>query len=518
MMNKRQYKSFSIFGGVLFWIVILLAGCAEVKNHNAGSINEDVDKKATLAFPWSPSNLDPHGNDNWEVMRSGTAETLVKLNEELEPTPWLAKGWKQENELTWIFELESNVRFHNGKKMDAASVKESLLRSLQKNQRTKDLLQVESIEVLTQNELKIVTKQPNAALISHLADPSTIIVDVTSIEGKDNYPALTGPFTFKKFNKGESLVVQRYKDYWGKQALLSEITIKFIPDGNTRLMALQSGDVDAATDISIDSIPLLEQDKEIDVLTAPSLRTHMLMFNMKSPLLKELANRKVINMSIPRGDIVSSVMNEQGEEANGPFPAILPFAKVEEMKENQTIDQLIKQEDWKKNKDGILERQGKPFEVKMLTFPQRPELSVMAETIQNELLKIGIKVNIQQVENIDDALANDSWDLSMYSMLTAHTGEPQYFLNIFYKSTSESNVSHYASSSLDSLIDQLNKTTDSKTRNQLAIHIQEIIIKDIPQSFIVNPKTVFGVRNGVKGFSPSPIEYYYIHSQIDING
>lgn len=515
MIKKRQYKWFSM--GVLFGIVFLLAGCAEVKNNNEGSLNEDMDKKATLAFPWSPASLDPHGGNSWEVMRAGTAETLVKINEELEPTPWLAKEWKQENESTWIFELESNVSFHNGKRMDAASVKESLLRSLQKNQRAKDLLQVESIEVLGPNELKIVTKQPNAALIAHLADPSTIIVDVNSIEGKDNYPALTGPFTFKEFNKDEALVVQRYEDYWGKQALLSEITIKFISDGNTRLMALQSGDVDAATDIPIDSIPLLEKDKEIDTLTAPSLRTHMLMFNIQSPLFKELANRKVIDMSIPREAIVRSVMNEQGAEANSPFPAILPFGKVGEMKETQTVDQLIKQEGWKKNKDGILEKQGKPFEVKLLTFPQRPELTIMAETIQNELLKLGIKVSIRQVENIDDALANDSWDISMYSMLTAHTGDPQYFLNIFYQSNSESNVSHYVSSSLERLIDQLNQTTDSTIRNQLAIQIQEIIKRDLPQSFIVHPKTVFGVRNGVKGFSPNPIEYYYIHSQIDIN-
>ena len=42
-----------------------------------------------------------------------------------------------------------------------------------------------------------------------------------------------------------------------------------------------------------------------------------------------------------------------------------------------------------------------------------------------------MKVNIRQVENIDDTLVNEDWDLSMYSMLTAHTGDPQYFLEIF---------------------------------------------------------------------------------------
>ncbi|QGQ45686.1 ABC transporter substrate-binding protein [Metabacillus sediminilitoris] len=515
-MVKNSHQKYALVFWMVFCSLILsLAGCAGVEKE--GAVVTASDKKVTLAFPWSPQSLDPHGSDSWEIMRSGMGETLVKLNEELKPTPWLAKEWKQENETTWVFKLEDNVSFHNGKAMDAASVKESLLRSLKKDQKAKDLLQVESMEVLSENELKIVTKQPNAALIAHLADPSTIIADVTTIKDKNNDPAFTGSFKFKQFNKDESLVVERYEDYWGKEALLSEVTIKFIPDGNTRLMALQSGDVDAATDIPIDNITLLEKDEKFDVFTAPSLRTHMLLFNMSSPLFKDVALRKVIDMSIPRADIVKSIMMDQGTEAKSPFPEILPFGKVEKEKATESIEQLMKQRGWKKNADAMWEKQGKPFEVTLLTFPQRPELTVMAETIQSELLNEGIKVNIRQVENIDEVLANDDWDLSMYSMLTAHTGDPQYFLNIFYQSDSESNVSHYVSPSLDLMIGELNHTTDWTKRNQLALQIQEMINKDLPQSFIVHPKTVFGVRNGVKGFTPHPIEYYYIHSQIDVN-
>lgn len=242
----------------------------------------------------------------------------------------------------------------------------------------------------------------------------------------------------------------------------------------------------------------------------------MLMFNMNSPLFKELAYRKVVDISIPREAIVSSVMRGEGVEAQSPFPEVLSFGKVQKMKETQTVDELMEQNGWGKNTKGIWEKQGKPFEVKMLTFPQRPELSSMAEIIQNKLLKAGIQVNLRQVENIDEALANEDWDLSMYSMLTAHTGDPQYFLNIFYRSTSDSNISHYVSSSIDSMIDQLNETSDAVKRNGLAVEIQEQVNQDLPQSFIVHPKTVFAVRKGVKGFTPHPIEYYYNHAQVDV--
>lgn len=523
MRKSRNKRHASVTWMVACIFFLLLVGCAASteqateKGKKEASADTASNKTLTMAFAWSPATLDPHGSDSWEVIRSGAGETLVQLNEQLEPKPWLAKEWKQENETTWVFTLEENVRFHNGKKMDAESVKASLLRSIEKDQKVKDLLQVKSIEVLAPSQLKIVTEQPNAALAAHLADPSTIIVDTETIENKDSYPALTGAFKFKQFNKDESLVVERYEDYWGRKALLSKVTIKFISNGNTRLMALQSGDVDAATDIPVDSIELLKKDKNIEVLTAPSLRTHMLMFNMQSPLFKELAYRKVVDMSIPREAIVSSVMKGEGAEAKSPFAEVLPFGKVQKIKETQTIDQLMKQGGWEKNTKGIWEKQGKPFEVKMLTFPQRPELSVMAEIIQNELLQAGIQVNIRQVENIDEALANEDWDLSMYSMLTAHTGDPQYFLNIFYRSTSDSNMSYYVSPSLDSMIDQLNQTSDAEKRNGLAVEIQEQINQDLPQAFIVHPKTIFAVRSGVKGFIPHPIEYYYNHAQVDVN-
>ena len=127
-------------------LFLVLIGCTDngEKTTNQTNQKETEDKKATLAFSWSPAGLDPFGNDSWEVMRSGAAETLIKLNEDLETAPWLAKSWKQENDTTWIIQLQDNVKFHNGKVMDATTVKESLQRTIEKNPSIKDLLQIKN--------------------------------------------------------------------------------------------------------------------------------------------------------------------------------------------------------------------------------------------------------------------------------------------------------------------------------------------------------------------------------------
>lgn len=431
MISNRKKPSWFVGTGVLLLLAVMaLAGCSTTnktvessgKGENASTQQAKTDKKLVMAYTWKPSGVDPHGDNSWDVMRSGAGETLIRLNEKLEPVAWLAKEWKQDSPTVWTFSLRDKVTFHDGKSMDAEKVKASLLRSIEKSHLAKDLLDVKSIDVAGPLALKITTNQPNAALVSNLADPSTIVLDVASMKDEQSYPAMTGAFKIKAFNKDQSLVVERYDGYWGEKARLAEATMKFITDGNSSLLALQSGEVDVATDIPVDNAEVLKKNDKLQVLSAPSLRTHMIVYNMESPVFKDAVNRKVVDSLIPRASIVSAIMRGYGTEASSPFPSILPFGKVERKALDGTAEQLLTKDGWQKDAQGTWTKQGKPFEVTLLTFPQRPELSVMAEVIQSQLLKEGIQVKIRKVENIDDALTKNDWDFAMYSMLTAHTG------------------------------------------------------------------------------------------------
>lgn len=268
MIGNRNRRSWFICTGLLLLMAVMtLSGCGAAtktednsgKGENTSAQQTQADKKLVMAYTWKPSGVDPHGDNSWDVMRSGAGETLIRLNEKLEPVAWLAKEWKHDSPNVWSFSLQDKVTFHNGKSMDAVSVKASLLRSIEKSHLAKDLLDVKSIDVTGPLTLKITTNQPNAALVSNLADPSTIVLDVASMKDEQSYPAMTGAFKIKAFNKDQSLVVERYDGYWGEKARLVEATMKFITDGNSRLMALQSGEVDVATDIPVDNAEVLKR-------------------------------------------------------------------------------------------------------------------------------------------------------------------------------------------------------------------------------------------------------------------
>ena len=119
--------------------------------------------------------------------------------------------------------------------------------------------------------------------------------------------------------------VVRNDDYWSEKAKLKDVIFKHIPDANTRMMALQSGEVQVADKIPAEQIEVLEKDKNLKILSESSVRQHMLIFNLKKPGLDEINVRKAINMAIKRDDLAQKVMSGSGIPAVGPFPPVLPF-------------------------------------------------------------------------------------------------------------------------------------------------------------------------------------------------
>lgn len=123
MNNTKKPFSFSL-GMMIVCLMLVLAGCSTNADSNtgkgtnaAGENNASAaNKTLTMAYTWNPAGVDPHGDDSWDVMRSGAGETLIKLNEQLQPAAWLAKEWKQEDANTWTLKLENNVTFHDGKR------------------------------------------------------------------------------------------------------------------------------------------------------------------------------------------------------------------------------------------------------------------------------------------------------------------------------------------------------------------------------------------------------------------
>jgi peptide/nickel transport system substrate-binding protein len=502
--------------GLIFSILLIILSACSSSSENANSSKETSEKKELTFLSNFPSEtLDPHLN--YTPVRAGVTETLVKINEELELEPWLAEEWKSEdNGQTWTFTIRDHVTFQNGNKVDAEAVKASLERNIQVSEAMKNALKIKTIEADGQL-LTITTEQPLPNFPSELVHPNTAIVDVSE-SNFDQQPIGTGPFKVVAFEANSKLELERYEDYWDGKAKLERATFTFNEDANARTAALKSGDADIVYRPAIESLEGLKSDKSIVTDVVPSLRTHLLMYNTSKAALADPNVRKAFDALIDRKEVADSMMAGQAMVAEGPFLSDFAFAPSYKEKEFgiETAKKHLEAAGYEM-KDGKAMKDGKPLSLNLLTYSYRPELPLIAQLLQSNAKELGITITIQQVENIDEYLAeNEDWDLATYSLITSPRGDASYFLNSAYMPGGAINPGQIRHEKLIAIIDELNRTVNEEKRNELAKEAITIIDQETLHSFIVHPNNFVAYKDYVQNWTTSKSEYYALTKDLDV--
>lgn len=494
-------------------------GCKNTNSENKASSNET--KTIVVGLNLYQTNLDPALEWNgWYVSMYGIGETLVKFNKNMEIEPLLADSWKKVDDLTWEFHIREGVKFHNGTPLTANAVKASIERALKANPRTQEMLTVNSI-VADEQKLTITTETPHTTLLGNLADPINSIIDASAADDViANAPVGTGSFKIKSYTDGSEVVVERFDEYWGGKALISEATFKYIKDDNTRSMALQSGEIDVANNVSINNLSLFEDESKYTISTTTSLRIVMSYFNFDNEFLKDPAVRKAIALGVDREGYSKSLLKDTAVAAVGPFPGSLPFGNKNLIgyTYNQVeASKILKDAGYNDTDgDGILDKDGKKLELDIAVFPTRAEIPVIGEAMQAQLKEIGIAANLKSYESVNPILSSGDFDLCLYNVNTATTGDPQSFLELYFRTGGSTNFGDYSNPTVDSLIDNFKNEYDTQKRNEIAREVQQTLLDDNAGLFIVTPMSNRVSKSTVTGMDVYPIDFYMLNNKVDI--
>lgn len=232
---KRLFK-ISAAAAMVGVLALAASGCGGDSSKKANITNEMV-KFGVTNFA---DNLDPADNFfSWVVMRYGLGECLVKFDNKMNATPWLADKWSvSDDKLTWTFHINDKVKFSNGDKLTAEIAKESLERTFKLSNRAQSIFRYAEIKADGQN-LMIKTVNPTPSLPGMLADPLFIIID-TKVKDRDikkQGPICTGPYAVKTYSKAKAVMVAN-PNYWDGTVPFKNAEIPTIDDPNTRAMAL----------------------------------------------------------------------------------------------------------------------------------------------------------------------------------------------------------------------------------------------------------------------------------------
>jgi len=494
---------------------ILFSGC--------GGENQSASDKTftygTVAYGVAMENAgtNPHESySGWSTLRYGIGETLFKFNERMQLEDWIAESFEQVDDFTVKIKIKDNVTFSNGKKVDGEAVKKCLENLIAVHDRAPKDLKIASIEADGQFvTIKSAEKVP--ALLNYLSDPYGCIIDVD--EGAENKIVVgTGPYKAVKVTDTEIELVKN-ENYWGEvKPKLEKIFVKSITDGDTLTMAMQNGELDAAQGLPYSSLKLFENDK-FKISQTDTSRIYQAAFNFKTPELQDLNVRKAISMAIDKNNFTKVLLSDNGTPAVGPFPANLSFGDDKVTAVNFDIEgakNLLTESGWTDSDgDGYVDKGGKNLELNYLTYTSRQELPLLAEFAQDSLKKIGVKLNVNATDNYKDFLLNGEYDIFSKAIVTAPTGDAEYYFTSHIVPGAVDNAGFYDSEEISALENELHNTFGAEKRSELAIKMSQKILDDCALFYASHLKMSFVMKNNVEGFKAHPSDYYEITSALD---
>ena len=486
------------------------------------------EQKLTIAQGTDPLTMDPH-----HIVDSPTAsvlehmyETLVSMTPDGELEPGLAEDWIVSPDATlFTLTIREGVEFHDGEPLNAAAVKLNLDRRLDSEAGTQMaflVAQIEEVTVVGEYTVQIKTKAPYAPMLSNLSHSNQAMVSPEALQASWDQavttPVGTGPFKFQSRVVGDSLTMVRNDDYWGRAPKLDEIVWRVIPDDSSRVLALETGEVDVIVRIPPLDISRLEAAAGIDVEVAPSVRTIYLGFNVRGegPLsIPEV--RQALNYAVNKGDIVEFVLGEVGRVSDAPIsPGIFGYDDIMTYDYDPSLA------------EDMLDAAGFPrdggtgyrFEIELAPAVGRYYMDLeVATAAAADLEAIGIDVTL----NTMDWGTYISWMLSTPEEAEIYmlgwgtiTVDADYALFPLFHSEQVRpagfNLGGYSNTAVDALLETGRTTADPAVREDAYKDAMEIIMEDAPWLFLHSESQVVGMRTHVKGLVVHVTERLLAHN------
>ena len=524
-MKTKYWKKTISFLAAVCLSGSLLAGCGSQKSADS---TQTENSEKTFVFgdtTFNPENeeadVNPHNTyAGWACIRYGIGETLFHYSDAMEIEPWLATEYENPDDLTWIITLRDDVSFSSGRKMDGEAVKECLEHLIEVHERARGDLMIDSITAEGQT-VTIKTQVPKPTLLNYLSDPYGCIIDMQAGITEDGIVTGTGPYQVVSLTSGEKLELKKNETYWDGEPGFDQITVRTISDGDTLTMALQSGEIDGAYGMPYASYPLFENDNYTfsSCATSRAFFAHM---NFESPIIQDEAVRKAIAMGIDKEGFVETLLDGNGYAAVGAYPDNFSFggdAVQAESYDPAGAEKVLEDAGWvDRDGDGIREKDGEKLSIRWLTYPSRQELPLLAEAVQASLKEVGMDVDINCTANRREFLADmSSFDIYASALVTAPSGDPQYFFTTSCQPGMNYNFGAYDNSEVTALIEQLSMEFDTEKRAELAIELQQKILDDHAYIFCSFLQMNMISRSNVKNYTAHACDYYQVTADLDIN-
>lgn len=486
----------------------------------------------------SPSSFNPQLASDGTTFNASSHTVYNRLIEfaqgSTDIVPALAESWTvSKDAMKYTFKLRKNVSFHTTEyfKPTRNFNADDVIYSFEVQMDPKNPLAVKngnyeyfksmemdkiikSIRKVDDSTVEFTLSRKEAPFLANLAMDFASILSKEYAEklvkdGKDlttlnTHPVGTGPFIFKSYQKDTLIRFTANPSFFNGKPKIDNLVFAITPDASVRFQKLKTGECQFVAEPSPADLETIAKNGKLKLMEREGLNVGYLAFNTQKKPFNQLKVRQAVMFALDRKNYINSVYLGRAVVAKNPMPPTI-WSYNDGIKDYEYNPEKAKK---------LLTEAGFPngFETELWAMPvarpYNPAGKKLAELMQSDLAKIGIKVKIATYDwpiYLEKARKGEHQMIQMG--WTGDNGDPDNFLNILLSCASVqpgTNVARWCYQPYDQLVNQAKQMTDMKRRTELYKKAQVIFNEQVPWVTVAHAKVYRAMAENVTGYSIHP--------------
>lgn len=443
---------------------------------------------------------------------SNVFDVLVRVdNAGQKLLPGLAESWDvSDDALTYTFHLR-DAKFSDGTPVTSEDVAYSLtrIRDSELSLWSDSYKIIKDMQTPDAATLVVTLDGPSAPFLSTLAMPGASIISKAAMEsmGEEAFaekPVGSGAFTVDEWRRGDRVILKKNPNYWdAANVSLDGVEWISMPDDNTRMLAVQAGELDAAIYVPFSRVAELKQDANLTVVVDPSTREDHLLMNQEHAPLDNVKVREAIDYAIDKAAIVDTVTFGIGEVANSYIPKGALY---------HSDDNGARGFDPEKAKALLAEAAVGDISLDYVVNAGNEVDEQIAILLQQQLGNVGITLNLQKMDPSQtwDMLINGEYDLSVMYWTNDILDPDQKTTFVLGHDVNMNYMTRYQNDEVKQLVADARLEMDPAKREAMYAQIQKLAKADVHWIDLYYSPYISVTRKGVESFGQNPLGRFFL--------
>lgn len=411
------------------------------------------------------------------------------------------------------FSLRTDVQFHDGHPFDAGDVKftyESIMDAANLSPRTSDFEPIRDVVVIDDASVRVVYKRLFSPAVlawtmpilpEHLLNDEQMAQAQLAAGRQDDEsfamrdvafnrnPVGTGPYRFVSWSADDFIRLEANVDYYASSPELRNYTYRVLPDNLVQELEFNAGAIDLYKPQPY-QVERFAEDDRFNTVSMPGSGYSYIAYNLRRPVFSDVRVRTALSMAINIDEIVRYVLFGEGEQTSGPYPMNTPWYNQEVSPISYDPDgavALLEEAGWKKNADGIMEKNGEELRFTLITNQGNAARDAILSIAQDAWRRIGVICETQVFEwavFLQDFVNKGDYDALVLGWSMGSDPDLYQLWHSSQTDYGELNFTGYNNAEVDQLIEQIRENYNHDEQIALTHRLHEIIANDQPYTFL----------------------------------